>query len=205
MKTPIILTRFIISLILLLLPISVTYSQNIALNYYNTGTGQNITANVSWDLKKNEISIGLGYTISTLSHPDNQGNVYYKRQFATEPLHHLNLNLFYHRYVFPGLEHINLFLFYDFQGKHSAARNVINVSSDEVVYHGPYYWLDNTIGMGFNVNIIGKWYIQQKLGVGAHFIIPSSREASRVDISRSTYNSTWEFIGLLNMGVVYKL
>jgi len=205
MKTPRILTRVIISLILLLLPFSVTFSQNIALNYYNTGTGQNITANFSWDIKKNEIGIGLGYTISTLAHPDNQGNVYYKRQFATEPLHHLNLNLFYHRYIFPDLEHINPFLFYDFQGKHSAARNVINSSTDEVIYHGPYYWLDNTLGLGFNVNIIGKWYVQQKLGVGAHIIIPSDRKASRVDESRVNYNSTWEFIALLNIGIVYKL
>ncbi len=197
--------RAISTLILTVYFYSSSNSQNIALNYYSTGTGQNITANYSFDIKKSEVGFGLGYTISTLAHPDNQHKVYYKRQFATDPLHHLNINIFYHRYVFPNLEHINPFLFYDFQGKHSAARNVTNSSLGEVRYHGPYYWLDNTIGMGFNVNIIGNWFVQQKVGVGAHLIIPSGKEASRVEESSALHGSTWEIIGLLNIGIVYKL
>ena len=206
MKTSRLSFRFIISLTLLILAISLSYSQGIALNYYNTGTGQNITANYSFDIRKSELGFGLGYTISSLAHPDNQHKVFYKRQFATEPLHHLNLNLFYHRYVFPNLDHINPFLFYDFQGKHSAARNVLNSSLDEVIYHGPYYWLDNTIGVGFNVNIIGNWYVQQKAGAGAHFIIPSGKDALRVNSELYFIDKfEWEFIGLLNMGIVYKL
>ena len=197
--------RIISALFFILFIYGTSSSQNIALNYYSTGSGQNITANYSFVIKKSELGFGLGYTISTLAHPDNQHNVYYKRQFATDPIHHLNLNIFYHRNVFPNLDHINPFLFYDFQGKHSAARNVTNSFLDEVVYHGPYYWLDNTIGIGFNVKIIGNWYVQQKIGVGAHFIIPSGKEASRVDESRAIYGFTWEFIGLINIGIVYKL
>lgn len=197
--------KIISTLFFILFFYGISSSQKIALNYYSTGTGQNITANYSFVIKKSEIGLGLGYTISTLAHPDNQHNVYYKRQFATEPLHHLNLNLFYHHSVFPNLDHINPFLFYDFQGKHSAARNVINSSLDEVVYHGPYFWLDNTIGVGFNVNIIGNWYIQQKIGFGAHFIIPSGADASRVDAESSIDKFEWEFIGLLNLGIVYRL
>ena len=206
MKTRKFLFRFFISLFIMILTIALSYSQSIALNYNSTGTGQNITANFSFDIKKSELGFGLGYTISTLAHPDNQYNVFYKRQFATEPLHHLNLNLFYHRYVFPNLDHINIFLFYDFQGKHSAARNVINSPLDDVIYHGPYYWLDNTIGLGFNVNIIGNWYVQQKIGAGGHFIIPSNKDASRVDSEMYFINNFhWEIIGLLNIGIVYKL
>jgi hypothetical protein len=192
-------------MILAVLFYSVSNSQKIALNYFNTGTGQNITANYSFNIRKSELGFGLGYTISTLDHPDNQHKVYYKRQFATEPLHHLNLNFFYHRYVFLDLDHINPFLFYDFQGKHSAAMNVLNSFLDERIYHGPYYWLDNTIGLGFNVNIIGKWYVQQKIGGGVHFIIPSGKDASRVNRGTAIDKFEWEIIGLLNVGIVYRL
>jgi len=173
--------------------------------YYNTGTGQNITANYSFDIKNSELGIGLGYTLSSLVHPDDQNKTYYKRQFATEPLHHLNLNLFYHRYVFQKLEHINPFLFYDFQAKHSAAMNHFDPSLDERFYHGPYFWLDNNLGVGFNVNIIGNWYLQQKIGAGALFIFPSSRDASRVNMVTLIDKFEWEFIGLLNVGIVYRL
>lgn len=206
MRTRKFLSRFFIFLGLLIITTSYSFSQKIALNYYSTGTGQNVTANYSFDIKKSELGIGLGYTISALVHPDNQHNVYYKRQFATEPLHHLNLNIFYHRYVFPNLDHINPFLFYDFQAKHSAARNVLDSSLDEVIYHGPYYWLDNTIGLGFDVNIIGNWYLQQKIGIGGHFIIPSGKDASRVNSEMYFIDKfEWEIIGLLNIGIAYKL
>lgn len=206
MRTKELLFRFFIIQGLMILTFSLSYSQKIALNYYSTGTGQNVTANYSFDIKKSELGVGLGYTISTLAHPDNQHNVFYKRQFATEPLHHLNLNLFYHRYFFPNLEHINPFVFYDFQAKHSAARNVLDSSSDEVIYHGPYYWLDNTVGLGFDVNLIGSWYLQQKIGIGVHFIIPSNKDASRVNSAMYFSDKfEWEFIGLLNIGIAYKL
>ena len=198
-------SRFFITLTFFILPLISSYSQNVDLNYYNTGTGQNITANYSCNIQKSEIGLGLGYTISTLTHPDNQRNVFYKRQFATEPLHHLNLNLFYHRYVFPNLEHINPFIFYDFQAKYSAAMNQPDPAYDYRIYHGPYFWLDNTIGLGFNVRIAGNWYLQQKIGAGAHLIIPNGKEASRVNSEMLINKFEWEFIGLLNIGVVYKL
>lgn len=192
-------------LVLCIFTTAVAISQRLALNYYSTGTGQNITANYAWNLKKSELGIGLGYTLSRLTHPDNQRNVYYKRQFATEPVHHLNMNFFYHRYIFQKLEYINLFLFYDFQAKHSAAMNQLDPSSDERIYHGPYYWLDNNMGFGFNVKIAGKWYLQQKIGAGAHFIIPSGKSASRVNTVTGIDKFEWEFIGLLNAGIVYRL
>lgn len=199
-------SRLIFLLVLMILSTLGSYSQKIALNYYNTGTGQNITANYSFDIKKSELGFGLGYTLSSLKEPDNQHNVFYKRQFATEPLHHLNLNLFYHRYIIPNLDHISAFIFYDFQAKHSAARNVIDSYTDEIIYHGPYYWLDNTIGLGFDVNIIGNWYLQQKFGIGGHFILPSDKDASRINSEMYFSNKfEWEFIGLLNIGVAYKL
>jgi len=172
------------------------------MNYYSTGTGQSITANYSLMINNNEFGVGIGYNINRLILPDDQENIYYKRQFATEPLHHLNTNVFYHRYILSRLEHINPFLFYDFQCKYSPAKTIIN---NDIKYHGPYFWLDNTIGAGFNVNLLGNWYLQQKIGAGAHVIIPSDNDASLVNASMPIDKYEWEVIGLLNVGLIYKL
>jgi hypothetical protein len=71
-------------------------AQNIAFNFYSTGTGQNLTINYAFEFEKSELVIGIGYTINKIALPDDQQNVFYKRQYATEPLQHLNLNIYYH-------------------------------------------------------------------------------------------------------------
>ncbi len=197
--------RILCLMVLAVLTCSLVSSQNLVLNYYSTGTGQNITFNYAIHSTNSDVGFGLGWNINRLKHPDNQTNVFYKRQFATRSIDHLNLNLFYHRYILKGLENLNPFLFYDFQGKHSAAMNDFNSTDDERIYHGPYFWLDNTIGIGFNVRIFRNWYLQQKFGAGAHFILPSNREVQRVSSITSLQKAHWEFIGLLNIGILYSI
>jgi hypothetical protein len=178
----------------------------LALNFYSTGTGRNITACYSFELGNNSLGVGAGYNINSVAHPDDQGKVYYKRLYVTEPPHHLNLNLFYHHYVFRKLEHLKTFIFFDFQGKHAPAMNRRQPSSAGIlVYHGPYYWLDATIGAGFHVNIAGNFYLQQKGGFGGHIILKSEHEAERVSTTLiyGTGKPVWEFIGLLNIGIAY--
>jgi hypothetical protein len=190
--------------VMLLLSSSQAFSQGVVFNYYSTGTGKNITLNYSISYPNSDIGFGLGWTINSLKHPDNQANIYYKRQYATRFIDHLHLNFYYHRHVLRNLENLNPFLFYDFQGTHSAAMNDFAPSSvDGKIFHGPYFWLDNTIGAGFNVKIFGDCYLQQKAGVGAHFIIPSSVELPDVEKIITLQNATWEFIGLLNVGILF--
>jgi hypothetical protein len=183
---------------------SYTASQSIALNYYNTGTGQNLTLDYSHSLRAGEVGIGLGWTINSLVNPDNQGNIFYKRQFATRKVDHLNLNVFYHRYIFQSLEPLDIFLFYDFQAKHSAAMNQLDPTQDERNYHGPYFWLDNTVGFGFNVSILKRLFLQEKIGGGVHLILPSNITVPRIN-SMTMAKFVWEFIGMLNVGIVYRL
>lgn len=180
-------------------------SQSITLNYYNTGTGQNLTLGYSLNLRNSELGVGLGWTINSLTHPDNQLKTYYKRQFATRTVDHLNLNAFYHRFILHSLEPVNVFLFYDFQAKHSAAMNQLDPTQDERNYHGPYFWLDNTVGLGFNVNIVKRLFLQEKIGGGIHLILPSNSTVPRINTISSMDKLVWEFIGLLNVGLVYKL
>jgi hypothetical protein len=150
--------------VILLLSSSQVFSQGVVFNYYSTGTGRNITLNYSLSYPNSDIGVGLGWTINSLKHTDNQANIYYKRQFATRFIDHLNLNFYYHRYVLRNLENLNPFLFYDFQGTHSAAMNDFAPSVDGKIFHGPYIWLDNTIGAGFNVRIFGIVICNKKQG-----------------------------------------
>jgi len=194
--------RFSIFLFCLLIT-SYSYSQSVGLNYYNTGAGQNYTGTVAFDVGKSTIGLGLGWTVNPIIQPDGKGHIFYKKQFATEGLHHLNVNLFYHRSILPSLEHLDLFVFYDFQAKHSAAMNYFR-SDRDVHFHGPYYWLENAIGLGFDVNIIGNLYMTQKFGGGAYFIVPSGLEADRINVGTSLSSVDFEFMYLLNFGLKYK-
>ena len=164
------------------------FSQSIDINYYSTDAGRNLTAAFSKKFNKNEVGVGLGYNINRIIQPDDQNNIYHKRLFATKPYHHLNLNLFYHRYVFTQLKHIKPFVFYDFQLKYSTTRSsmylgykldtTINASTfdgqilyaKKVTNYGPFWWMENMIGVGFTVDITDKWYLKQKAGLGINFI-----------------------------------
>jgi len=70
-----------------------------------------------------------------------------------------------------------------------------------VAYFGPYTWIENSIGIGFNVNITDKFYLTQKIGAGIHFIYGYG-SGKDIVLKRKT---EWEFMGLLNVGIVYKL
>lgn len=182
------------------------FSQSIALDYFSTGTGNNITASYAFNLKNMAIGAGIGYHINSVAHPDDQSNIFFKRFYATEPMHHLNLNVYCHRYILPGLKHINPYLFLDFQGKHGPAKNNEQPTSSGIRhYHGPYYWIDNALGFGFDVSIAGNWYLRQKAGLGGHVILQSGQEAERVTQSALYHRATWEFTGLLNIGIMYTI
>jgi hypothetical protein len=65
--------------------------------------------------------------------------------------------------------------------------------------------LDNTVGIGFNVRVYKNFFLQQKAGVGVHLIIPSGVESEKVNTYIGFNNLKWEFIGLLNIGLVFAL
>ena len=98
-------------------------AQNLSLNYYSIGSGTNLTIDFAKDWEKNELGFGLGYNINRLAHPDDKGQVFYKRLYAYEPLYHLNVDVFWNHRIFEKLVHIDFFSFYDLQLKYSTTRN----------------------------------------------------------------------------------
>lgn len=193
-----------------------SYGQSVNLAFNSTRAGRNITIQYELEKKVHEWSFGLGVNINKLAHNDDQNNVYKKRIFATEPLHHLNLNLTYQRYVFSELKGcIKPFLFYDLQAKYSTTRNrfIFPVGIDStnfqndpdgsilykefIRYFGPFLWFENNIGIGFKAHITERWYIKQRFGVG--LLLTIGDDNNLADRINSRVN--WEFAELLHFGI----
>ena len=179
------------------------YSQNLSLTLYSTGAGKNLTMNYSIQKKSMEFGIGLGCNINPLKQPDNQSNIYYKRLYATKPLHFLNFNLFYNQYVFDKFNQFKPFVFYDFQLKYSTTRSSVGVTLDTLIigetpedlwfstkenieYFGPFLWVENSLGIGMRMDVTDHFFISQKLGIGIHLIIGDEPRLFK------DYNA-WEF------------
>ncbi len=196
------------------------YSQDLGVNYNSTGSGRNITLNYTRNIVHNGISLGIGYNINSIKQPDDQGNIYYKRLYATKPYQHLNFNLSYQHDIFYNLEHIKPFIFYDLQVKYSTTRSSMYLPYDYdstylntpnpddgilyknyIPYFGPFTWIENSIGIGFKVDITDRFYLKQRFGAGIFFIYGYGTGKDIV-LKRKI---DWEFMGLLNIGLVYRL
>ncbi len=163
-----------------------------------------------------EFGIGLGCNINSIKQPDDQNNIFYKRLFATDIVHFLNLNLFYNQYVFNKFDQFKPYIFYDFQMKYSTTRTSMYIidridstiiSSDPadqylyrnyIEYFGPFLWIENTLGIGMKIMINEHFFITQKFGIGVHFIIGDEPKLFK-------QNFEWEFHDFFSFSIGYKL
>lgn len=199
--------------------ISITLSaqnKNIGLQHYSTGAGENLTATLSKIKDKNELGFGVGFNINSIRQPDDEANIYYKRLYATKPIHFLNFNIFYQKDIFTSITKIKTFIVYDLQIKHSTTRSsmyipfdydstlVINDPEEGILYRnyieyfGPFTWVENSIGIGINIDITDKLSLIQKIGGGIYFIFGDEPKLVK-------YSPEWEFMYFYNMGITYKI
>lgn len=190
--------------------------KNIGLQYYSTGAGENLTGTLSVKKNKSELGFGLGFNINSIRQPDDEANIYYKRLYATRPIHFFNLNFFYQRDIFSALKKIKPFIVYDLQIKHSSTRSsmyipfdydstlVVNEPEEGILYRkyieyfGPFTWVENSIGIGVNINVTDKISMTQKIGGGIHFIFGDEPKLVK-------YRPYWEFMYFFNIGLTYKI
>jgi hypothetical protein len=191
------------------------HSQNLSLSLYSTGTGKNLTVIYSIQKKSMEFGIGLGCNINSIKQPDDNNNIYYKRLFATKPLHFFNFNIYYNQYVFDKFNQIKPFIFYDFQVKYSTTRSsmyfpyaidttIITTNPEDqflyrnyIEYFGPFLWVENSVGIGMKINITDNFFISQKLGIGIHLIIGDEPKLFKD-------KTDWEFHDFYSFSLGYK-
>jgi len=208
---------FIVLTLTILITITVSaQNKNIGLQYYSTGAGKNLTGTISIKNNKNEYGLGLGININNIRQPDDQSNIYYRRLFATKPIHYLNFNFFYQRDVFSAMKKIRPFIVYDFQIKHSTTRSsmyipfdydstlVVNEPEEGILYRnyieyfGPFTWVENSLGLGIIIDVTDRISMTQKIGGGIHFILGDEPKLVK-------YRPEWEFMYFFNIGLTYKI
>jgi hypothetical protein len=186
------------------------YDLNI--NYNSTHSGRNVALTLSKEFNhNNEIGFAIRYNVNRLKHSDDQGNMFLKRLYATEFIQHYGIIGYYHHGIFNRLDCVKPFLFYDAQATYSTTRNRMFIPWDydingDVLYKemieifGPFTWIEQCVGIGIKANIINSFYITQKIGFGVSFIL--GKEVKLL----GTYDKfEWEFGGLINVGIGYRL
>lgn len=195
-----------------------SYGQIIELNYNSVISGQNITATYNTIKNRNHnFSFGIGCNISRVAHPDNQEKIFYKRLFATKPLHYFNLNFSFQRFVLKNLKTIEAYLFYDLQVKYAPTRNVFPsvdydstrvtsyveqgiIAYDKVEYFGPFTWFENTIGIGYNVKLADRLYLKNRIGLAIAFILGNDDQL----VNRMRNSFGFELGGQISTGFGYE-
>lgn len=179
--------------------------------FNSTYSGRNISFNTSQIKFNNECGIGLRYNINRIAHVDDQNKSYYKRLYSTEFFHFWGLHLFYNRMIFTDLKHISPYLFYDIQATFSTTRNRMFLPyaydtdgtalyKEVIEIFGPYGWVEQTLGIGFKAQIIGNFYLNQKIGFGTCILLGYDKK--RLDRYYNWFG--WEFGAIVNVGIIYR-
>ena len=174
-----------IALFVYLLLSCCSFAQNAATISFNTSTlRESFIVGYSRTFHQNhEIEVGLRFHINRLAMPDDQQSIYYRRLYASSFAQHFGLQLGYNWYFLPRLDHLKPFVFYELQAAYSTTRNhgygwTYNVDDGSYIPNeeytesfGPFLWLQNTIGVGFKVEIWKSFYLFEKIGFNATQII----------------------------------
>ena len=188
-------------------------AQEISVSMNYSHSGRNCALTYIQAFKKSEAGIGLRYNINSFAHPDDQANVFYKRQYATEPLHHYGAKAYYNRYIGSMF-----FAFYDAEISYSKTFNrmyvmtglydprVENPTREDMLYKkhfeyfGPFTWIEQYIGMGLKVNLSESIILRQKAGVGIDVLLGSDRKLPDTVLLKAVY----EFGLLFSIELAYK-
>jgi hypothetical protein len=180
--------------------------------FNSTTAGRNLVLGYSKTVNsKNTFGIGLRININKVKHPDDQMNVFYKRLFATELYQYFGIQANYHRAFLPNLQCLKPYLFYDLQLTKASTWNRMFLpysydTNGDVLYKeyreyfGPFWWIEQSVGIGYRVKIANSLYMYQNIGAGITFILGEDKKRPL------TYDKfSWEFGYLFSIGISYRL
>lgn len=197
-------------------------AQEISFAFNSTFSGRNCALTYIKSFEKSEIGLGLRYNINQWANPDDQSNIYYKRQYAYEPMQHVGVQVYYHHFIWSMI-----YGFYDVQFSHSETlTKIMSAHSfdpdienptrpdpenevpthDDLLYKryierfGPFTWVEQNIGIGFKFKISDSIYLTQKAGVGVMLLFGSDEQLPQTWPSAPE----WTVSTLLNIGLTYK-
>jgi hypothetical protein len=184
----------------------------LSFSFNATESGRNVAIDYSKMFKaKHEIGAGLRININSITQPDDQGNIFYKRLYALNFYQFFGLHLYYHRLVFEKWQCVKPYLFYDLQLAASTTRSSAYVPfsydtngdvlyKNYIEYFGPFIWIDQNIGIGFKAKLFKSLYLFENFGLGMTLIIGEDKTLP------TTYDKLeWEMGCLITVGLAYNL
>ena len=177
----------LVIILLFILLYEVTSAQSLIGGYNSTASGHSLS--LDYNIKKGKSELGFGFGINLLTRHLDQGiNEFYNKKLYPVEIHEFfALKSYFHR-TFYEITNFKAFAFYDVQLRRSGARTqmylgnsydstlINNRPEDGILYvenvfeYGPYYWWENTVGIGMDISIRDNFFIRQKFGIGATMI-----------------------------------
>ena len=189
------------------------FAQNdLILGYNSTTAGRNLVLGYSKTFNTNNVfGIGLRININKEKHPDDQFNMFLKRLYATELNQHFGVQAYYHREILSKWQCLKPYLFYDMQFTRSSTWNRMflpysyDINGDVLYkeyreYFGPFWWLEQSIGIGYKIKIANSLYMYQNVGAGMTFILGED-----IKLPQTYDKFSWELGYLLSIGISYRL
>lgn len=197
--------------ILLLVFTVLVNAQGELMTYFNdshTGINQSLVYTKMFR-NKYEVGGGLKINFNRYAHPDNQQKIFYKRLYATKPIHSFGGEAFVNRYLFEELDRLKPFIFYNIRLSYSTTRNIgfspyTYSEKKELLYKrydtnfGPFTWLEQYIGFGYKIDILKSVYFLQKVGFGVDIMFGKDEQLV-IDMV-----PTWEFCYIHSFGLGYR-
>ncbi len=186
--------KYIVILFLLFWALNTEAQVELSSTFNSTYSGRNVSLALSktWN-GKHELGLGVGLNLNRARLSEE---LYRKRLHATEFLHHFRVHSFYHYHLLKSWESVHPFLFYDLQASYSKSRFKDSNSKPSEEF-GPYAWMEQCIGLGFKADLPGNFFITQKIGAGASFIIGK-------DKNLLSDGFVTEIASLINVGIGYR-
>lgn len=204
--------KYYLIISLLFISLCSTAQSELGIFYNSDFSGRTVDFIIAKKFKeKHKIGFGPQIFVNSLIHYDDKEYYHKKRLYYTNVKEQVGLHLFYNRCLQLNKIKPSVYLFGDLQFKYAPTRNVEHPEAyydsihDIQFYYrvekkyGPYLWLQNSYGIGFEEFVFNKIVLTQKVGYGLAFI---HGEDSRFEPgkTKSWYYGAW----LINVGISYR-
>jgi hypothetical protein len=171
-------------------------------------SGINLTIDFSKTYRhKNEIGAGLRFNINQKGGINEGSHIFYKNLYSESVSQHFGFHAFYHRYLNQAPDCLFPFMFYDFQFSHSPTRNyffqqIANSNTFQKITEnfGPFFWIEQYVGLGLKIKLNNRLFLMQKIGGGAAFIIGKDSKLP------ATYDKlNIELAGIVQAGLIFRI
>tara|TARA_R110002049_G_scaffold26035_8_gene91134 strand:- start:1539 stop:2225 length:687 start_codon:yes stop_codon:yes gene_type:complete len=194
------------------------YSQSIIGGFNSTVAGRSLSVDYSLEGTKIDIGLGLGVNINRYTPGYSINEFYYKKLLAENISDYFAIKGYIHQTIIKN-NSLKLYGFYDIQIRRSGAKSqlflgivydstlIISKPEEGVLYqetevsYGPYFWIENTVGLGIDINLSNKLYFRQKVGLGYTTIIGKDKGNNRVN--HTGYTGLFGY--LINFGIGYRI